>query len=166
MILKMNQNKSWKDNIKTLFIILLFWGLGYGAMWFSKWVICDIIYKTGTIKNAFGQIFLYTNNTNLFSNSILDSIRENIKYLLKPMVFIVIIAIFSTVLCKGKGIKNYVPILIIGILPFLWSSFAKVHSYMHARFTFRILLITIFVLSVISMTNIKKLLETYKKKNN
>lgn len=46
MLLRNTENK---DNLKILFKIIIYWALGYGIMWISKWIVSDCLYQTGTI---------------------------------------------------------------------------------------------------------------------
>ena len=59
--------------------------------------------------------------------------------------------IFSSLRKKEKDIDQY---LLISVLPFVWYILIKNHSYIHARFTYRILLISIFAWLIIVLKNL------------
>ena len=160
-----------KETIKTKKIIniILLWGIGYVLMWMTKWIISDIVFNTGTIENALTKIMSYTISTEEVSVNILQVIKSNLHYISKPIIFLIVTTIVSLLLSKGylKDIKRQnINYFIIGILPFLWFIIVKNHSYIHARFTFRDLLLTIFVLSIITMDNVKTFIEQSKSKSN
>ncbi len=159
ILLKQKEDESLK--YKTVFKIMIFWILGYTIMWFSKWIISDILYNTGTISDAFSKIFSYTASTQEVNVSILDAIKANINFVDKPLIFLFVTAIISLLLkCKfnlKKIKKENIIYLIIGILPFAVFAIMKNHSYIHARFTNINLLITNLVLLIITVKNIRVL---------
>ncbi len=158
------KNKENNLSIKSLLKVMIAWGLGYGLIWLSKWIICDSIYNTGTIKEAFYKIFLQTNSTELFNVTALKAIKRNFSYINRPIILFAIFTVVLTLINK-KIIKMNILILMLGLLPFLWFAIVKNHSFIHARFTFRDLLITLFALITITMYNIKNIIEAIKQQN-
>lgn len=159
MILRDNENK---DNLKILFKIIIYWCLGYGIMWISKWIISDQLYQTGTIERAMQKIRLLSNSKEQLNLGVISTIRNNLIYLNETfiMTLIVLAVIFS--LINKKNIKRKIVYFIISIIPFIWFAAIKNHSYVHARFTYRNLLITVFALSIIIIENIKEYLNISK----
>lgn len=159
MILRDNENK---DNLKILFKIIIYWCLGYGIMWISKWIISDQLYQTGTIERAMQKIRLLSNSKEQLNLGVISTIRNNLIYLNETfiMTLIVLAVIFS--LINKKNVKRKIVYFIISIIPFIWFAAIKNHSYVHARFTYRNLLITVFALSIIIIENIKEYLNISK----
>jgi len=154
-----------QSSFKDFFKIILYWGIGYGIMWFSKWIIADIMYNTGTIKWAFEKIMSYTTGTKEVTTNIIEVISKNIYYLSEILIFSMVLLATSYIfgsknlnLTKEKSIYQY---LIIAVLPFIWFAVIKNHSYIHARFTFRNLLITIFSVLLVTMNILKSIVENY-----
>jgi len=147
------QNYSFKEFLKTI----LLWGVGYGLMWLSKWIISDVICHTRTIQNAIQKVISYTSGTEEVTTNILEVVVRNIYYLSEVLIFSAFLFVISYIFAKHKSenFKKTYKYLIIALLPFIWYVAIKNHSYIHARFTFRNLLITVLALSIIIMENLK-----------
>jgi len=85
-------------------------------------------------------------------------------------IFLVILLLWLIILLISRKNKiiNMLPILIIGIYPYIWYSVLKNHSYMHSWFTYRSLGVTVFSVLVfmsysIDKTKIKDKLKKYRK---
>ena len=150
---------SLKDIIKTI----INWGLGYGLLWGSKWIISDTICNSGTIRSALEKIFFWTAEKHDYTY--IDVIIRNIGYCKISFIIIMEIAVMTTVLNirKVKSIKNLLIIYsIIAVLPFVWMFAIKNHSFSHARFTFRILFIPMLAALCIIIENVKCLVQKIK----
>lgn len=156
------KNREDKFNFKILFNIIIYWGLGYGMMWASKWIISDLLYQTGTISRVLEKITLLSNSTEQLNLNVIETIKENMEYINKNILAILLIFTIVSCLANIRNIKQKIPYAILAILPFIWFALIKNHSYIHARFTFRNLLITIFALSIITMENVKEYLNISK----
>jgi len=155
LIFYISLNRKEDLNFKEFFKIILFWGMGYGLMWLSKWVISDIICNVGTIQSAIIAIKLRVGEA---GTSIINVILANIYYLFEIIILIISMAITTFIYVKNKKqilkIKKVQQYLIIAIIPFIWYTLLKNHSFIHARFTFRNLLLTVFSLTIITIKNI------------
>lgn len=151
------KNIEDKVDLKTVFRIIAYWGIGYGVMWISKWIISDCLYQTGTITRALQKITLLSNSTEEVAPNVMETIMENIKYILnKRVLYLIVFLSVILSLINRKTIKRKIPYIIIAIIPFIWFILIKNHSYVHARFTCRNLLLTIFALSILILENIKE----------
>lgn len=162
------KNIEDKANLKDVFKITVYWGIGYGVMWISKWIISDCLYQTGTITRALEKVTLLSNSTKEVSPNMAETITENIKYIInKRVLYLIVFLSVILSLINRKTIKRKIPYIIIAIIPFIWFILIKNHSYVHARFTCRNLLLTIFALSILILENIKEYLNISKiNKNN
>ena len=154
-----DDKNSLKDTIK----IIINWGLGYGLLWGSKWIISDTICNAGTIRSALEKIFFWTAEKHDYTY--IDVIIRNIGYCRISFIVIMEIAVMSTILNirKVKSIKNILIVyLIIAVLPFAWMFAIKNHSFSHARFTFRILFIPMLAALCIIIENAKCILQKIK----
>ena len=159
VVLKNNENK---DNLRKLVNIVICWGLGYGTMWISKWIVSDCLYQTGTITRAMQKIALLSASKEQFNPNAISVINENIIYINATFFYLLIIlAIIFTVMNK-KNTKEKIPYALMAIIPFIWYILIKNHSYVHARFTHRNLLLTVFSLSIIIIENVKEYLNVSK----
>lgn len=124
-------------------------GIGYIGMWFTKWLLVDLIYNRELIKNAIGQVLYRTDISNVKFNYALES---NFYFLGSPiviyMVIIYVINIILTMIEKVKSeklsevTKENIIIGLIGIAPVIWYLITREHSTSHSYFTYRNLIVT------------------------
>lgn len=167
----LNENKDLKDIVKIIIKLGIYWGLGYCAIWFSKWLITDSIYKTNTIESAINKIKGYSGmdggiNINI---SIIDSFIANIEYIF-PIISILIITIILTIpnifIENRKMLLKNLPYIIIAIIPFVWYAVTKKHAYIHARFTYKNLVVTTICLSIVALNSLQYMVKQLNKTTN
>ena len=150
--------KDNKENFKQMIKLGMFWVLGYCIIWISKWIITDILCGTNTIFSAKQGILRHSSGQNNFSVGILDAITKNIGYvryfLIVPIILLVEINFIDKKYINKELCKENFIYILIGIIPFLWYAFIKNHSYVHARFTYKDLSITIFCILIILFNNL------------
>jgi len=162
--LKNRETESKKINFNYVFKIILSWGVGYALMWISKWLISDLLCQTSTVSRALQKISLLSNSKEQFNPNIFTVVSSNISYLsITLLVSIICTAILSFSITSYKDSKKKIPYILFAIIPFVWFIIIKNHSYVHARFTYRNLLLTVLALSIITMENIKEYISTRKK---
>ena len=132
----------------------MLWGIGYGLTWIIKWILVDFIYSKDIIETSIAQVFYRSTGTNIIKFS--ESIKRNFEYEAKflPITIVATFIIIDIELAIGKlkiktnkfNIKSYIieilPYLILGVMPIIWYTILKEHSYQHAFFTYRNILIT------------------------
>ena len=152
--------------IKDFIKICIAWSCGYVITWSMKWIITDITLQKGVISNAITQIFfrlgdINTNNKEILIKEVINS-QFNIWgnqsltiFFIILLAFIIIGIIKKIYLQKVKNIKlektnieKAILFLVIALFPILWYGIVKNHSYIHAFFTYRILIITFFNLQI------------------
>ncbi len=143
-----NKNKS-NNQIVEIFKYSFFWLLGYASMWFGKWVISDMFLDYSVIKAGINRV-LYRMNVISSNVTYLDILKNNFTYVYNKIniVFLCFYILYILILNKGKinkkNIFSFWPYLLILLYPLVWYLVIKNHSYIHARFTYRILSISVF----------------------
>lgn len=173
LMLEERENKLIKNFIITI-KLSIFWAIGYAATWASKWIIASAVLRKNIVKESLSQILVRTSST--AENSVLNKyeiIQMNNDLIFNDItikIFLVILLLWLIILLisRKNKILNMLPILIIGIYPYIWYSVLKNHSYMHCWFTYRSLGITVFSVLVfmsysIDKTKIKDKLKKYRK---
>ena len=166
-------------NIKTIFVegikYSFVWGIGYGLTWLTKWVLIDVLYNKNMISVAINQVlYRSTAKTNAKAYNIYSVINENFEYIIVP-IFISILCTFSMINLKlilkkhtivkqdkEKILTVILPYAIILSIPFVWYALLQNHSYYHAFFTYRNLIITNICLNIIMV----KIFSSYFKEEN
>lgn len=171
LIKSSKENLKFKEILKLYFTTSIMWGLGYGLTWATKWIITDLILDRGIIKNALEQISYRTSGE---SYSIKILIKKLLKYFSKTIV--IVTGIITVILCFNiKNIKNLkhikilnvlksmIPFIIAIFIPIVWYIVLLNHSCVHAFFTYRNLIVSIFAIFVCAI-NIGKTQEVMLKK--
>ncbi|RDY23285.1 hypothetical protein CHF27_009070 [Romboutsia maritimum] len=153
---KKNKLRSGMSNLLEIIKSSIIWALGYGIVWASKWVIASLVLKQNVIKDAISQILVRTSATG--SKEVLttmDVIKFNWELIFNDFtmkIFVVILVIWVVMMILFRKdiemIIKCLPILLIGLMPFVWYAVLKNHSQLHCWFTYRNLSVTVF--SIIS----------------
>lgn len=140
---------------QIIFIIKLgiLWAIGYGLLFFSKWLIATIVLQKDLIKVALDNILFRVNGNDTYPVNRLDTVRINFEYFFSPIAqFIMKIFIVGWIILfvfyrkKIKDCKTVIPLLCIAIVPYIWYILFAGHSTIHCWFTNKIQAITVFAL--------------------
>ena len=135
-----------KEIIFVFFKYGIAWLAGYAITWITKWILVDLLYNRNLIGIGLNQV-LYRSVGGAKINY-LSIVKENIYYLkyfaVAPILFS-IIYLCANIISKRKNEKIYtiLPYFIIALIPFMWYFIIRDHSYKHAFFTYRNLILSI-----------------------
>lgn len=164
LLLQQEENNSIKEYIKKLFVIGISWCLGYGTTWAAKWLIVELLFENRPmISQVITQIGFRSKIPMRNGIAIINRwsvISRNLKFLSKSVIrgviLIAIISIFGLMIIRRKqkidfkeNLKNCVPYIIIFCFPIVWMTIITQHSYIHAFFVYRTLIISIISLLLI-----------------
>ena len=177
LLLNLQKDKyKIKDIIKKIIKLSTFWIIGYSGIWASKWIISDIFYDTGTIEYAVTKMLSHSRVNSYTNATAFDTIIKNIYYI-QPYLYIVSIITwisFIPLITPNKNINKdikkqilrmNIPYILISIMPFIWYIIVKNHSFLHARFTYKNLCITILGLLIVFINNLSMLGKIKSKEN-
>lgn len=151
-------SKSLGDNIKNIANLCSFWGIGYGCMWALKWLIGDLLTDSQIITSAIEAILFRTSSSlEEIRFSYNDVLKEQMIYSRQEMLAVVIGIIFMVFIArilkqKRLDVVKLFIYIVISMLPFVWYYALQNHSYIHGKFTYRILGISVFALTTYFMT--------------
>ena len=152
----LTQTSSLKKALSDFLGMALCWGFGYGLMWFLKWLWASIILKENILFDAYDNIMYRTAHE---SFSKLETLKNNLdNFFNSPFTVILIVFLILQLIvlvitfCRSdKKFTNlspiFLPFIVLSILPFLWYTVVTNHSYLHAWFTYRILIVLPFAIS-------------------
>ena len=142
-----------------------YWAVGYGGMWFIKWILCTVLTGENLIADGFGALLSRTGSDVMgVKVGYWDVLEKNIWMIGKYPYALAVISV-AIVLLAGRGrlVKVSKEILATGMfiicLPLLWYAISRNHSYIHAFMTYRNFGISIFA-ALCFLTQIKKTLES------
>ena len=150
------KNKTIASNTIKIIKNSIIWAIGYGITWASKWVIATIILKKNIISDAINQILSRTSgssNTTVFTAKSVITSNMDIMFtgfITKILLIILAIGIIAFIFSRKdlKEIIKIVPILLIGLFPFVWYIVLKNHSQIHCWFTYRNLSVSVYAILV------------------
>lgn len=146
--LALTESESLKKRIGNLIRNGIFWVVGYGGMWFAKWVFASVV--TGENVIAVGTDALMNRTSNIGADGI-EQINllscEGInyaKFFTTPVTgLLIIFVLYFAVQCirkrreltLGSTGKKALPYIVAGLAPVVWFAVAANHSQTHAWFT-------------------------------
>ncbi len=167
-ILLNDKGNDWRLIIK----ISICWGIGYAAIWASKWVLVSVCTDYNMIADAIDQIFLrigvVSDTTEQSGNVLLERITLTLSNMSSNPItlFLTLIlggcCIFFYKLPKvDKALQKNIAFIVIAIIPLIWYIVLGNHTGIHWRFTHRSLVVTFFATCIYIVNTIdwKRLLK-------
>lgn len=132
-----NNEDKGKNKIINFIRLGIIWSLGYLLMWGSKWVLASILTDQNVIADALNMLSYRTSSTDFSFDQI--TVLNYILYLMQPATLICAAYIVYCYIKRGSNFNwdTILPFVLILIIPILWYSLVKNHSYLHYRFTFK-----------------------------
>lgn len=142
------------------FIYCLLWAMGYFGMWLAKWVIATVVLGDNyVLKGMSSFLSRAASETHLGEATPWSAVKRNLDRpsgIAYRVFFVVSVGLFLWGLWKvykkekksliNKSLLFYVPVI---FMPMVWYIFLKNHSYIHAFFTYRGLIISVFGILVL-----------------
>lgn len=170
VVQSMDGDAGWWKKIKHYVAKVLYWGIGYVGMWAMKWIVAELFFGTGTLKDAVWSVIFRAEPLDGYSST-LSGVSRTIEAVLgqydSGVYRIIIGAIgaiaFLTVLrClanhPGRGWRIAMCCLAAtALFPLGWLVFTQNHTTIHCSFTFRIMGITVMTLGAGIACSLKEL---------
>lgn len=157
----LNYENREKIDIKNIITFSVLWAIGYVVMWSMKWVLATIITDSNVIADAIENILYRTSNISEdIRFTFFDTIYRNLGCSLQIPWFIIVLIyialLIKIIVQKNKiYIESLLPLLFVGIYPFIWALVLKNHTYSHCFFVYRIFAISVFAFTTyISLLNV------------
>lgn len=121
------------------------WGIGYGGLWVTKWIIAGIVGGDDIIGDAMNQVGLRINHS--VGYSMVDAGMPVIIMFLVLMVCAMLVWAYWT-FKRCDRLKPYTGLLLTACLPVLWTIIIRNHTFQHHWFTWRQTLVTVVCLGL------------------
>lgn len=152
VIEKAKEEMHWWKRVKQIFWMAACWVVGYIGMWGMKWVVAELTYQTGTLRNAVWSVIYRTTPLDGYQSATSgisrtwDSVLMQYDSVVYTILFVVITAaaVISVMLCLIKA-RNWnwgisvICLGVIALLPIAWLILTQNHTAIHCWFTFRIM---------------------------
>lgn len=156
-------DSSKPKNWATLIHSCITWAIGWALGWVAKWVVGTIILRRNIIEDALNQAAFRVNGNEASKASRFTALAKNI-YSMMPfsnvigkgekgamiLVGLLYLIIFGLVVVlwvkrRRKAMwVNYLPVLMVAVLPFAWFVVMAQHSQIHFFYTYRIQMMSYF----------------------
>lgn len=160
--------KTKRELFWAIITCTFFWGVGYGGMYMSKWILGNVLTDSDVLANALRQLGHRVSNrasdnaANQSTVSLIETYGKNLK-VLKETVLLPVLIFLPYILYKLRTLKKNIPIFsdwiavrwglgFIACYPFFWYAVLCNHSYVHFWFTYRELGITVFAIGCLLAT--------------
>ncbi|MBQ8637342.1 MAG: hypothetical protein IJ423_05080 [Clostridia bacterium] len=139
----LERKKTMLQMIANIAVSSIVWAVSYALTWVLKWVLCAVILKSGVISNALKQAEYRMVGDENFVIDRVKVLTANIEgpMLLKtflnslvPWILLVVIIILQR---RWKECFRFLPLICIGIMPYVWYEVLVNHSQQHRFFTYR-----------------------------
>lgn len=138
----------------------ILWAMGYGLLFFTKWVIASIILQKNAIAIALDAILFRVNGNEQYPVVRMEVLKSNFECFFVPIAKFIILSLTIAWIClfiffrkKASEFKAVLPLLCIAIVPYLWYIVFAGHSSIHMWFTYRIQAVTAFsILTAMCLT--------------
>lgn len=150
----MDENKSTaKAYLKQVIVLGIAWIIGYGGMWFGKWVLASIVLNENIIIDALKEVLLRTGTEDEVTFSQTNrfyAIYMNWKHYTYKLYVFILFAWLCYWLVNGLlsgwkkiNTEKYYSYLLIGCSSSVWYLVLMNHTETHHAFTYRIFGISI-----------------------
>lgn len=147
--------------VKQIVICSVSWAFGYFGMWIGKWIIGSILLKRNIIADALINAQIRSSadiGTGMVSRSmvVLQNVRTGTAghLWLVPVVLTIVLAVgFWQMKGQWKKIAlHMIPFLLVAMMPVVWYSVIRNHSFLHHWFTYRALAVSVFTVIGMGVT--------------
>ena len=146
------QPRSWRERVGQLLVYAVSWGVGYGGMWASKWMIGSVLTGENVVSDALDAVTFRTSSSyGTTEYTWFGVIASNLGQLKSAAVVSAVglsMAVGAALLVVRQRVSVNPPafaaIVVAACLPFLWYLVVMNHSAIHYWMTYRELAITVY----------------------
>lgn len=147
------EREEEKNILVRAFMLCVLWGIGYGVMWASKWVLVALLTDVNGLKEALAQILLRTDQRldNVGEVAFWAGLESGLEMILNPLNALMLAGCAAACVClvfrRGVAKEKTVPVmtlLLTAMLPVAWMVFACNHTVSHSFYAYRNLAVLIF----------------------
>jgi len=153
----------FKENVKTIILCSIYWGVGYAFTWIGRWIISYFVDPDIQVFSAISYRMIGTDETPLsYVFAFGGNIITMFPFVLLATI-IVLVAVLTGFIVKTGLSKNHAfntsPVLLLCLAPYAWFFVFANHSEVHYWFTYRIQAIAVFALLafLINLLNLQKI---------
>lgn len=155
LLFLMDHEEKWQTRFLRSVEITVLWGIGYGVMWFGKWFFAWMFGVSSMFADAFGEIGIRISSTGEAQEALsgIMVLAKNIGVIVKwPYLLMLLLFLGGCILLwhKNRGgchVKDKVfyslPYIVMFLLPAAWLMLLANHSWVHSRYTYRELAVTV-----------------------
>lgn len=169
----MDEEVLWWQKLKQFLGMAVCWGIGYIGMWGMKWLVAELTFQTGTLRDAIWSVIFRTEPLDGYASTLSGVSRTlgavlqqyNSTYYQIGIGIILAVTLISVIVCliKKPGSNWGITIgslAVVALFPFIWLILTQNHTAIHCSYTFRIMGIAVMALCSMIACNLKVLKNT------
>jgi len=140
-----------RQTLRNVVIFSLAWGMGYALLWASKWALCAMTYDPSVLENAALHADKWSSSDSTAGRMVMTMgvVKKYIALFwsmnwLWPTIVASVLLIFRHK--SFPKMKENSWLLLIALMPFVWSLVLVNHNNVHFNFTCRMVIITLYAL--------------------
>jgi hypothetical protein len=136
LLLLGNEERTFWELFKSIFVLSMFWFIGFSGAWLMKWILAALFAGPDTFGMAIKAVQWRT-TTGDYTRW--DAVVRNFNQIpIKWLCSILSCMLLLTLFCfNKKGVKFAILFLIIGLFPYVWYFILSSHTHPHFWFTYR-----------------------------
>lgn len=172
LVQSMETQESWRQKLKQLLGLAVFWGIGYIGMWGMKWVVAELTFQTGTLRNAVWSVIYRTEPLDGYASSF-SGVHRTLEAVLRQydsVYYWIGFGVLSAVMLVSVGLcllrkpgkrwgMTVTALAVSAFLPFCWLILTQNHTVIHCSYTFRMMGIVIMALCSVIFCSLRTVRE-------
>lgn len=167
VFLLLTDGDPFKKKIINIIKNGIYWGIGYGGMWVSKWILATRILGRDIIADGISQFTeRVSDNVSGYQLSKGEVVLANyLNFFSSPAIYIAVVCLVYLIyiIIKSRNyhfkeaLKKIAPCWLVGLTPVIWYIFVANHSAIHAWYTNKACLVSVLAVfwGLISLTQEK-----------
>lgn len=150
--------KNPPDKARQVILFSVAWGLGYALLWMSKWAICAVSFDPLVLQHAAEHADKWGGN-DAEAGRLAMTVGVFKKYLalLWSMNWLWCLCVAAVLLWIKSGIqqmRNNLWLLLVAVIPFVWSLVLVNHNFVHFGFTWRLIVVTLYAMALLTYRSV------------
>ena len=162
LLLKNEKTDSLKKEIETIFSSTIAWGVGYGVLWASKWLIGSVVLHRNVLADAIDQVAVRASDSSITRiTAIIAAIEPYFNFNNLLIICLAAIELLSIIILVTNKKYKFIWKVCVQCIPVAWYFFAVNHSYIHNFMTYR----NVIIIAYLAFIIIYEAVLSFKKEN-
>ena len=149
----LNKDSDSEELLSNIIRYCFYWAFGYGLMWFNKWLFASVLTNENILLDGFNSLIFRLSGAVKDDNikiGVIEVVLQNfIKFFYTPVTILVILYAIYKLICmeninRSSFLYRSIPYIFVSLLPVMWYIVVPNHSYIHAYYSGKGLIVLVF----------------------